>query len=654
MRNKLLVLLVLIVVSFNLDAQNNKVLLEINDDKIYVDEFLHIYKKNNTNNSAMSYEALREYVNLFINFKLKIYEAKSMGLDTTANFKQELAGYRSQLAQPYLSDPKVEEELLNEAYQRMLTDVSVSHILIKADYTAKPEDTLKALTKINDIYSKLKKGEDFTKLAIANSEDESVKENSGNLGFISVFGTVYEFETEAYNTNVGEFSKAFRTKFGYHILKVNEKRPAKGKYKVAHIMKIIPEGSGSNLSKKAVANLEEVLEKIKAGEDFAKLAEEFSEDRRTATQGGEIGWVSVGGRMIKVFEEAVFNLNKVGDVSPIIKTGYGYHIVKLLEIEKPKTFEEIKNELKSKLSSTARTAKSKDKLIEKLKIDYNVKIYKENLKEVYAIITDSIFYGTWKHEDLTNFSKILITIKDNNCTQADFINYIAKFNRKQPVQALKVFVDNSFNNYVNKMIIAFEETQLEAKYPAYKFLVNEYHDGILLFELTDKTVWSKAINDTIGLKKFYEENKQKYKWDYRYDVNFIKCKNTKIAENVKKQLNKNIPIKVIADKLNKKDTANVIVTYSEIAEKGVKANIDKVIKDYNIPQQADYKFFNINTSTNQLVYVCVKQPELKTLVDAKGIITADYQSKLETQWIEQLHSKYKVTLHEEVLKEITK
>lgn len=631
-----------------------KILLEIDNEKINVDEFLHIYKKNNTNADAMTYNAMNDYMDLFVNFKLKVHEAQVLGLDTAQSFLQELSGYRSQLAQPYLTDKKVEEELIAEAYDRMKYDVEVSHILIKVEQTASPEDTLIAWNKINEVYGKLNKGSDFTSLAKQYSQDESVSVNDGNLGFRTAFGLVYEFETEMYETAVGNYSKPFRTRFGYHIIKVTDKRPAKGKYKVAHIMMIVPKDSGSALDKKAKATIDSLLIVAKKGGDFIKLAADYSEDRRTAENGGELGWVTVGGKMIKEFEEAVFDLVKVGDISPVLKTSYGYHIIKLLEIEPIKSFDESKSDIKSKISNTARTSRSRESIIKTLMTEYSVKTFENNSKDFYKLVTDSIFAGTWVIDEKVDLSKPMLSFKDRVYTQKDFANYIMKFNRKQSPQNIISFVDASYKTFIQKMIIMYEEEILEDKYPEFRYLIKEYHDGILLFELTDKTVWSKAITDTIGLQKFYQENKNNYLWSYRYNTKVYKCKDAKVLNSVTKSFTKGISEDKIFAKINKKDSTAIVITETEFCEKGTKPLVDKLVKENSITETNGLVKVIADQNANTITVVKVVEPQVKTLNEAKGIITADYQNYLEKAWLIELRSKYKILVHDDVLKSISK
>ena len=635
-----------------LQAQNN-VLLEIDDVKITTDEFLHIYKKNNTSPEAMSLNAMNEYMDLFINFKLKVHEAKALGLDTTSKFLNELAGYRSQLSQPYLTDKQVEEELVREAYERMLWDVDVSHILVKVDQMALPNDTLKAHKKIQNIYAKLKKGEKFEKLAVEFSEDESVVNNQGNLGYRTVFGLVYPFETAMYKTEPGKYSEPFRTNFGYHILKVHDKRPAKGRYRVAHIMLMTPPEAGQALKDEAERKIYELKALLTDGVDFEELTKKESQDRRSAEKGGDLGWVSVGGRMIQVFENAVFEMNEVGQISEPLRTSYGWHIIKVLEIEPIKEFDELQREIKSKISNTARASKSKESIIAKLKKEYNFKEDVKSLELFYTLVTDSIFYGTWTMDENTDLSKEIISFADRKYTQEDFYRYISKFNRKQTVQPLKTFVDQSFRGFSDKMIMMYEEEILEEKYPDFKYLIQEYHDGILLFELTDLMVWSKAIRDTAGLEAFHNTVKNNYMWDYRYDVKIFESKNHKIADKLNKALNKNQDIEKILSKLNKKDAENVLVIMQGKFEKGTNAEIDELISLNNIPVEKGFRKV-IYHDDNKISLINVVEPQPKKLSEARGLITADYQNYLEKQWIDELRSKYKIKLHRDVLKSIVK
>lgn len=632
----------------------DRTLLEIDNEKIDAEEFKHIFSKNSKQNGEVTRKDLDEYMDLFVNFKLKVHEGQMLGLDTSREFRQEIYGYRKQLSQPYLSDKGVEEDLIKEAYDRMCYDINVSHILINVGSNASAEDTLKAWNKINAIYKKALKGESFEKLAIENSEDPSVKKNNGNLGYCTVFGLVYDFETAMYNTKPGEVSAPFRTKYGYHILKVNDKRPAKGRYKVAHIMVVSPQDATDEQKAEAKATIEKVYSELKSGADFAEMADKYSADRRTAVKGGEIGWVSVGGRMIKEFENATFKLENVGDFSEIVTTNYGYHIIKLLEKEGIKSFEECKPDLKSKVGGNMRSYKGRDVVIENLRKEYGVKDMSATIAPFYKkYVTDSIFNGTWVIDSTLKLDKVVFVIKEKSYTERDFANYMMKHNNVQTPVDIQMLVTNAYKTFCDKKIIEYEEERLEEKYPSFKYLMKEYHDGILLFALTNEAVWDKAIADTTGLEAFYEKNKENYRWSYRYDVKTYKCKDAKTSDKLLKAFGKNIDDVAVIAKLNKKDTM-VVIGESALSEKGQSLFVDNAIRESKAVEEAGFTSAYANSENNVVTTIRVIGPETKKLSEIRGIITAAYQDYLEKQWIEELHKKYKVTIHEELLDQIAK
>jgi peptidyl-prolyl cis-trans isomerase SurA len=650
-KNRIWILLVIIFAfsTVNLNAQD-RIILEIDNEKISVDEFLHIYQKNNTDKDAMKLKAMEDYMDLFINFKLKVIEAQNMGLDTTQNFINELKGYRHQLAQPYLSDKSVEEELIREAYERMKYDVNVSHILITIDPNSNPSDTLEAWDKINKIYDRLLKGEDFSSLAKETSEDESVKFNDGNLGWRTVFALVYPFETAMYETEVGEFSKPFRTQYGYHVLKVNDKRPAKGRYKVAHIMITTPRQITAEQKQMAEARLQEVLDKIEAGEDFGELAKEYSEDRRSAQSEGVLGWIEVGGKMIQVFEDAVFELETIGEISDVLETSYGYHIIKLLDKEEIKSFEELKPTLKSRISNSARASKSRKSVIAKLKKEYNAIINTAALEPFYTLVTDSIFSGSWDAEEALKLNEELFSFADRKFTQSDFAEFLDSRNRKQQKQVINTFINQSFENYVDRQLVEYEKEKLEDKYPQFYYLMKEYHDGILLFELTDKMVWSKAISDTIGLEKFYAENKDKYRWDTRYEMTTYKLKDEKTASKLAKKLKKERDWEWINGKFNSKDSSAVVLIEEGVFLPENHKELQRIIEQCKLKDSN--KSYEVISENNQVTTLKLIPPCTKTLSEARGVVTAEYQNQLEKEWIEELRNKYEIKIHKDVLESI--
>jgi peptidyl-prolyl cis-trans isomerase SurA len=355
--------------------------------------------------------------------------------------------------------------------------------------------------------------------------------------------------------------------------------------------------------------------------------------------------------MIQNFEEAVFKLDTVGQISEVLTTSYGYHIIKLLEKESIKSFEEEKAMLKSQISNSARATKSRKSVIEKLKKEYNAKINLEALDPFYSLVTDSLFSGTWNPEEALALNGELLSFGDVVYTQSDFARFIDTRNRKQQPQNVRTFIDQSFDNFVDKKIVAYEQAGLEEKYPQFYYLMKEYHDGILLFELTDQMVWSKAITDTVGLEAFYQANKENYWWDKRYEVANYKCNNEKSAKYLQKKLKKERDWTWIDDHCNKKDSAAVKLIDTGKYLKGQNTLVDQVIIKSGLEDKSDgYKV--MQNDNNVVVTIKLIPPAQKTLKDARGMVTADYQNLLEKQWIKQLRDKYTIIVHKDVLETI--
>lgn len=644
----------------------DSILLKIDGKPVTTAEFERIYKKNNSKDNVIDTKSIEEYLELFINFKLKVSEAEKTGLDTSKSFKTELAGYRKQLAKPYLVDKDIDEGLLKEAYERMQQDVHASHILIKLDPGASPKDTLEAWNKIMKARKRVTDGEGFDVVAKEMSEDPTAKENGGNLGFFTAFQMVYPFESAAFNTKVGDISMPFKTNFGYHILKIYEKRKAAGEIKVAHIMVITPKGTSTEDEEKAKKRIFEVYDKIKAGEDFAQAAKENSDDKGTASKGGDLPWFGTG-RMVPEFEQAAFGLKANGDFSEPVKTSFGWHIIKRIDKREIGSFDDVKADIKNKISKDERADRSRQAVIAKLKKEYNYKEFtdaetsvktkkvktpkpeKHNIDDFYSVVTDSIFTGKWNIGEASKLTKNLFSIGDSIYTQQDFAKYILKFNRKGQKMNINEFVDAKFKELTDNKVIKYEEDRLENKFPDFRYLMNEYHDGILLFELTDRMVWSKAIKDSVGLKDFYDKNKQKYMWDTRFDLKVFQCKNEKISKKAFGMLNdeKNKhTVQNIMKTINKKDTSNITIIEKGLFLKGDNKTVDAKIDV--LKEKAVY----IGKDANKIIFINKVDPQSKSLDEAKGLITADYQTFLEEKWIKDLKEKYKVEVFKETLKNI--
>lgn len=517
-------------------VNNDPVLARYGQFPVYSPEFEYVYKKNNANaQDAWTKQSLKDYLTLYLNFKMKVKEAEELGLDTAASFKKELEGYRKQLAQPYLTEKSVTEQLTREAYERMKLEVHAAHILINVSPDADPADTLKAWNKISDIRKRAVAGENFGKLASAYSEDPSAKKNGGDLGYFTSLQMVYPFEDAAYKTPAGSVSEIVRTRFGYHIIKVIESRPSQGQARVAHIMVRATSGIPEADSIAAKQKADEIYKRVKAGEDWDQLCTQFSDDVNSKTKGGELPWFSVG-RMIPSFEEAAFKLENIGDVAAPIQTPYGWHVIKMLERKKLESYQEMEASLKSKVSKDSRSELNKTVLLQRLKKENN---FQENSKNIEAAIQkadSSLINGAFAKtvsaaEDLELFS-----IKGEKYTTGKFFDYIKTSQRPKKGISPQQYMRQLYKEYANSSLLAYEEAHLEEKYIDYKMLVREYRDGILLFQLMDDKVWSKAVEDTAGLRSFFEKNNANYKWDTRAFATVYNVKDKATLDRLKQEL----------------------------------------------------------------------------------------------------------------------
>lgn len=627
-------------------AQNkDAVLMTIGQDKITVAEFETVYKKNNTKEATPDVKSLNEYVDLFVNFKLKVREAEELKLDTAKAFRDELAGYRKQLAQPYLTDKDVNDKLLKETYDRLQEDVHASHILVKVSENALPKDTLEAYNKIMKIRSRVLKGEDFNKVAAEKgiSDDPSAKDNGGDLGYFTALQMVYPFETAAYKTKVGDVSMPVRTRFGYHIIKVSDRRKAQGEVLVAHIMVKTPPNMTKEDSVNAHSKITEIHTKLKAGAKFEELATQFSDDKTSAKKGGELMWFGTN-KMPVEFEKASFALKNKNDISEPVKTKYGWHVIRLVDKRGLATFDNMKNELKDKVTKDSRSQAGRASLIAKIKSEYK---FKENLaaRDEFAKVLDStVFEGTWDKAKAASLKKVMFNFNDKQYTQADFATYIASHQSKRPKMDKAILVNQIYKQYVDEMAIAYEESRLDQKYPEFKALMEEYHDGILLFELTDRKVWSKAVKDTTGAKEFYEKNKNNYMWEERADATVYSCTDEKVAQQLRKLLTAKKSEKDILAEINKDSQLN-IQSESKLFSKGENEFVDKNWK-------AGISSDIISEKDKKVVVVAVNKivpPSPKSYQEAKGMVTANYQEHLEKEWLEELRKKYVVTIDKNVL-----
>lgn len=646
MKYRNLLLLVFIAASLlDISAQQSPTIMTINGDEITRTEFEAIYKKNNRD-ADVTPEALDEYAELFTNFKLKVKEAEAMKMDTSSAFLKELAGYRQQLARPYLVDNELTESLVREAYDRLKTEVKASHILIRVDPGASPADTLAGWAKIEGLQKAINAGEiSFEEAAMSSSEDPSAKTNEGMLGYFTSLQMVYPFESEAYSTKTGEVSDIVRTRFGYHIIKVHDKREARGEIRAAHIM-IKSKDTDEEADKIAAkAKIDELHQELDKGTKFASLTAKFSEDKSTAKNGGELPVFSTG-KMVPEFEDAAFALENDGDYSEPFLTPYGWHIVKRLEKISLPSYDEKKKELQGRITKDSRAQLSQRSFVNKVKKEYGFKEDRKALDKVYGLADSTLFVGNWRPGDVSKMKKTLFTLGKKNHKQSDFIDFMRVNQSKTKEGDVRTYVDDKYELYVERSVILYEDSRLEEKYPEFKALMQEYRDGMLLFDLTDKKVWSRAIEDTTGLKAYYDAHKEDFKYEQRVKGPVYACKDQSTADRVRGMIEKGMGNDEINAAINV-DTQLDLTIISGEHEKDDE-EITKLI-DFDEGLSKSHEI------DGQVVFMNVLEvmpPEVKPFEKIKGLVTAAYQSELEATWIAELRSKYEVVIDKKVLHSI--
>ena len=641
-----------ILLSIGVRAQQDPILMEIDGKPVTKSEFLQIYLKNNTD-PKYDKAALDEYMQLFVKFKLKVAEAEALGYDTIPKLSKELEGYRKQLALPYLVDAAKNEELVKEAYDRTKTEVRASHILIRIESNAAPADTLAAYNRIIGLKKRIEKGEDFAAVAKGKngSEDPSAVNNGGDLGYFNAFQMVYPFEDKAYNTATGTVSDPFRTRFGYHIIKVTDRRPARGTIKAAHIMVAVPKTATEEEFKNAEKKINEIYSKLNAGAKFEEMAKEFSDDPSSNQKGGELPPFGTGSttRMVPSFEDAAFSLKNNGDYSLPVRTDYGYHIIKKLEWNDVKSFDDMKKELTNKVNRDERSKKTQDSFVLKLKKDYNYQDKsKKNVKWFVQNLDTNYYVGKWNADELKS-DKPLFMLDGQKFGQQAFATYLENNYRSVRKDENSATVKSQFKNWEKEAILGYEETKLVDKYPDFKALITEYHDGILLYEVMSDKVWNKAMKDTVGLKEYFEQNRSKYMWGNRIDAIVYECLNQQIADQVTKMIkNDTINSKHVLDLINKESELNLRVRTNKFDTEQT-----SFLKDQNL-------IIGINKSYSfdgKVYVVKVNEklaPKNKEFSEAKGATTSDYQNYLEKTWLEELNKKHSVKIYDAVLYSVGK
>ncbi|WP_313804466.1 peptidylprolyl isomerase [Flavobacterium sp.] len=627
-------------VAANAQEIKKEVLFTIDDKPYYTDEFARVYRKNLDLVKDDSQKDLNQYLDLFIGYKLKVAKANKLGLQNGVAYQNELKSYRTQLSRNYTSDTKVTKELINEAYERSLKEVKASHILFNVDENAAPADTLKAYNQAMDVRKKALAGENFETLATQYSQDPSAKENKGNLGWFSVFRMVYPFESAAFKTSKGSISLPVRTRFGYHLVKVNDVRDNRGQVTVAHIMTL--NGQNPVEAETAKKTIDEVYKKLKQGESFEALAQQFSQDKSSSGKGGALQRFGSGELSSEIFENTAFSLKDKEQISEPFQSEFGWHIIKLLEKHPVKPIEEVEAEFDSRIRKDDRSKLISKSLNDKLRAKYKVEQNKKAYNTCLLYLNDKFYTQEWEMPGVKDPQEVLFTInKDQKVKSTAFVTYMSNQQKANlNIKPLGKLYERLYNDFVDAKLAEYYDNNLEKEFPEFGHVMDEYRDGLLLFDLMEKEIWQKAKTDSLGLQQFYDLNKTKYQWKERVKANVFSSTKEDIIKKAQKFLKKGKSADYIKEQLNKNNKVEVMTnggTFEVGSENLPKLNeykkgISDIVKvgDYYYVVQIDETF----------------APAVKTLDEVRGRVINDYQQYLEQHWVEELKKEFSIKVND--------
>ena len=634
MHRQLLIIL-FSVVGLNVSSQPVKdrktpILFSVNKVPTYSDEFIYLYKKNHQKKSEDFTEIkINEYLSLFINFKLKVAEARALGMDTTDKFNKEYKTYREDLKKPYRAEPDALDKLTKEAYEHLTQEIKAAHILINLKPDAFPADTLAAYNKLADIKKRILAGEDFEKLARELSEDPSAKYNGGDLGYFTAMQMVYTFEEAAYKTKKGEISDIVRTQFGYHVIKVIDKKPARGEVEISHIL--LRTGTANDLKIKNKAF--EIFDQLKGGRSWNELCKENSEDGNTKDIGGRLRAFGVGAlASVPEFESTAFALQKAGDLSDPFQSSIGWHIVRLEKKIPLPPYAELEASLKKKVARDERLQISQQAMTAKRRKDFEFIESEETKKALFTLADSSLTKGKWKYTGtLELLSKKLFAIQRKEVSVGDFVATL-KRNQLSSEKIPVTYMAQLYNYFVEETITTAEEEKLKAEKPEFKNLLTEYREGILFFEIMEKEIWNKASEDTIGQRSYFKNHLDRYKAGDRVAARIFTTPDENLVAEIKKKI-------ADGDTLREADIKRFkSVQPFRNYEKGESKIVDKATWAsglYEVEQDKNYYLVEI---------AHLVAPGTKSFEEARATIISDFQNELEKKWLTAIRKKYPVKI----------
>lgn len=695
-------------------SQKATPLFWLGNEPYYEDEFLYAFKKNRQlASNALSEEDIASYFDLYVNFRLKVKEAKALGYDKKSAFEQEMEGYRKQLAQPYLAQSKINEEIVQEAYERTLEEVEASHILIEVPSGAAPADTLQAFNTLMMVKSRAEKGESFAELAKQYSQDPSARQNSGYLGFFGAFQMVYPFEQAAFTTPQGQVSEPFRTSFGYHIVKVHSKRQALGSIKLAHIF--FRTSADSALAR---TKAHEVKSRLNDGEDWSSLVQQYSDEASNKSQGGELPWLTFR-QLPPAFYAAAEKLAAPGEISDPLESPNGWHILKLIEKRPVPPLGEVRGMIESRIAADDRASSRNNQTIDSLLTRLQALVNQENRRIALEQVDGRILEGDWSYDaSASGMGNAVVQTNDTLLTVEDFYSYVERTQQKSTDVGVGGYVETLWSLFLLESLESIELGQLYKSNADYRYLYNEYHDGTLLFEIMNEKVWQRANTDTLGLKTYFDDHASSYLWSERAEALIFEGKRevlqllasssvdtllllkkygsvaaesvTGIMEELKEQFPSGDSVivyasgsKAFTDVVSRavagrslqfisvqngggnnriewltRSKSTVEQSFNDLDPLSLKVSNKLLEKDSNEIPLENWRegiHFQDDGAFSRVVFIKrILEPGQRRLGEVKGKVVSDYQEYLEKNWVASLREKYPLKLNSKEWKNMAK
>lgn len=600
------------------------------------DEFIYLYKKNHLGKEEYTDSKIEEYLNLFINFKLKVAEARTRGIDSTPEFKKEYNTYKDELKKPYLPESKIVDSLVALTYKRLHTEVSAAHILIEVKADASPQDTAQAYNTAVSIKKQLLAGDNFTTKAGLYSDEPNAKASGGNLGYFTALQMVSPFEDAVYENKPGDIVGPVRSTFGYHIIKVGPNRPSRGEVEVSHIML----RNGSRDDVKAKALIFDIRAQLRKGVKWEDLVKQHSEDPGSKDLGGKLRPFGVRAlERIPQFDSVAFSLKTPGEISEPFQTAFGWHIVRLERKIPLPSFEESAASLKNRIARDPRIQISRQAVMSKLKRDFAFTENAATKAKVLALADTALMKGKWKIPgSFSSGKETLFTLHNKKVSAYDFLNYVQQNQRSNSMNAEK-YMELLYTTYTETVIHEAFENKLMATNPEFKMLLTEYYEGILLFDIMEKEVWKKAGEDSVGQHAFFESHPELYKAGERVNATIYYADNKSNLDLLSKSILSNDSV-VVSD---------ILKNRSVFSETGTFQRVDRPAL-----QNIDWKpghYSSQNGTTHHLIVVHKIVPAgALSFDDARASVISEYQNELEKNWLASLRKKYPVKVNDKTKK----